>query len=181
MPKEPDFDLVDAHRFFSGRCFNQAWEFIDKQDRSPAETDDMIQAAHASAWHWRQRPDCVDDRLSVSYWQLSRVYALADESRLASRYADLCLEVSRDRTPFLIGYAYEAQARAAATAGDSDAARKHLDKAKECLSQIADSEERVSREGYRFHFIVNGGVASYPKAGPDRGNDNDKAAQELLR
>jgi cation transport regulator ChaB len=142
MPKEPDFDVAAAHRFFSANCFNQAWEFIDKADRSPSEMDDMLHVAHASAWHWRQRPDCTNDKLSVSYWQLSRVYALAGESHRATRYGILCLEASQDQTPFLIGYAHEALARAASAAGDRDAAQAHLQWAREFLSQVTDPEER---------------------------------------
>lgn len=141
MPKEPDFDVAAAHRYFSAEGFNRAWDFIDKPDRTPAETDDMIQAAHASAWHWRQRADCTNDKISISYWQLSRVYALAGESRLAARYGNLCLEVSRGQTPFLIGYAYEALARAAAVAGDGNAGRKYLEKAREFLSKVTDPDE----------------------------------------
>ncbi len=143
MPKQPDFDVAAAHRFFSARGFNQAWDFIDKPERSPADIDDMLQAAHASAWHWRQRPDCTNDKLSVSYWQLSRVYALAGESQRAARYGALCLEASQGTTPFLVGYAHEALAQAAAAAGDRAAVLKHLALAEACLAQVNDPEEKA--------------------------------------
>ena len=142
MVKNPEFDIAAAHRYFSATCFNQAWEFIDKTDRTPSETDDMLQAAHASAWHWRQRPDCTNDKLSIGYWQLSRVYTLAGESQRAIRYGNLCLEVSQGQAPFLVGYAHEALARAASAAGDHDTARAHLDQAWQLLSQVTDAEER---------------------------------------
>lgn len=142
MAKEPDFDVAAAHRFFSASCFNQAWDFIDKSDRTPAETDDMLQLAHASAWHWRQRPDCTNDKLSTSYWQLSRVYALAGESQRATRYGKLALEASQGEAPFLTAYGYEALARAAAVAGDRALAAKHLEDVKRFLSQVTDEQER---------------------------------------
>lgn len=143
MPKEPDFDVAAAHRFFSANCFNKAWDLIDKADRSPSEVDDMLQLAHASAWHWRQRPDNTSDKLSVGYWQLSRVYALAGESQRATRYGNLCLDASQGQGPFLIGYAHEALARAAAAAGNPDGARIHLQQARECLLKVTDPEDKA--------------------------------------
>jgi hypothetical protein len=142
MAKEPDFDVAAAHRFFSAACFNQAWDFIDKPDRTPSDTDSMLQVAHTSAWHWRQRPDCTNDKLSTSYWQLSRVYALAGESQRALRYGNLCLEASQGEAAFLVAYANEALARAAAVAGDRASAARYLKEARRFLAQVTDKEER---------------------------------------
>jgi cation transport regulator ChaB len=142
MTKGPDFEVPAAHRFFSAHCFNRAWDFIDKAQRSAADTDEMLQAAHASAWHWRQRPDCTNDKLAIGYWQLSRVYALAGDVVWAKHYGGLCLQVSRELTPFLLGYAHEALARAAALARESDALGDHLARAKLALGQVTDPQER---------------------------------------
>jgi hypothetical protein len=141
MPEEPDFDVAAAHRFFSSTCFNMAWDFIDKPNLSPAEIDEMLQLAHVSAWHWAQRPDCTRSKQSVSYWQLSRVYALARDSQRARRNAALCLKASEGESPFLIAYAHEALARAAAIAGDHDEALAHVKQARESLVMIDDREE----------------------------------------
>ncbi len=142
MPDPSEFDVSAAHRFFSAHCFNKAWESIDKVERTALETDEMIDAAHASAWHWRERSDRTNENLSISYWQLSRVHALAGNGPLSSRYARLCLDVSRDEGPFLLGYAYEALARAAAVEGDSPAQARHTTQARGLLAQITDPEER---------------------------------------
>ena len=45
-------DEKAPHKQFADDLFNQTWNLIDKQDRSPAETDRMINAAHASRYHW---------------------------------------------------------------------------------------------------------------------------------
>jgi len=146
MGKTPDFDVLAAHRFFSAHCFNQAWEFIDKADRNLDDTDRMLDAAHASAWHWRQRPDCTNQNLSIGYWQLSRVYALAGEARRSARYAQLCLEVSGEEPPFFMGYAYEALARAAALAGERGVAGNYLMQARAFLAKVEDREEQEQLE-----------------------------------
>jgi hypothetical protein len=143
MSERPDFDVDEAHRYFSGACFNKAWDFIDKPDRSAAETDEMIQLAHASAWHWTQRPDCTQDKLSISYWQLSRVYALAEDKERATRYGKLCLEASEDEAPFLVAYAHEALARAAFISGDHDGVAAHLAQARQASAKVTDRDERA--------------------------------------
>src|SRR3954468_10384571 len=41
-----------AHRRSGVDLFNYTWTLIEKADRTEAETDEMIHAAHASRWHW---------------------------------------------------------------------------------------------------------------------------------
>ncbi len=142
MANPPDFDVGAAHRFFSGDCFNRAWDLLDKPDRTPAEAEEMIHLAHASMWHWSQRPDCQPRNLAVGYWQLSRVYAVNREAPQAAMYGVHSLEASRDQGPFLTAYAHEALARAAAVAGDRATMERHLTEARALLSQVTDPEER---------------------------------------
>jgi hypothetical protein len=39
------------HRRFAAASNNRAWE-LSVQSRSTAEDQEMLNAAHASAWHW---------------------------------------------------------------------------------------------------------------------------------
>src|SRR4051794_34768972 len=108
----PNFDAAAAHRFFSAACFNQAWEFIEKRDRNRDDDEQMLLVSQASLWHWPRRPARPQMENSTGYCDLPRIPALlgnADESR---RNAHLSLEHSREDQPFLVGYAYEAMARA---------------------------------------------------------------------
>ena len=104
----------------------------------------MIVLANASLWHWKQRTDCKPDNLSIAYWQLSRVYVLAEHADLARIYGEKCEKVSVDAklSPFFLGYAYEALARAAVLSKDFAAARRHLEKAKALLAKITDDGEK---------------------------------------
>jgi len=71
------FDPQPAHRVFSVDAFNSAWDLIEKADRSEADIEEMIALAQASAWHWSKRQDVRPKNLSISAWQLARVYTEA--------------------------------------------------------------------------------------------------------
>ncbi|HEY5573785.1 MAG TPA: hypothetical protein VIK64_12270 [Anaerolineales bacterium] len=144
MTNKPDFDVQDAHKFFSAYCFNKAWEFIEKENRSPQEAEEMIRLSHASHWHWAQREDYGARNASIAYWQTSRIYALLGQSENAERYAQLCLEASQadDLDPFLLGYAYEALARAEAVAGKHERATAYLKQARAAAEEVHDQEDR---------------------------------------
>lgn len=49
MPEQEEI----PHRNLAAQCFNQAWEYIEKADRAAEETEEMINIAHASCYHWR--------------------------------------------------------------------------------------------------------------------------------
>ncbi len=114
VASEP-FDPEPPHRVFSVDAFNSAWDLIERADRSEADIEEMIALAQASAWHWSQRQDVRPKNLSISAWQLARVYTEAGRYDEAERYANRSLEISEsaDVSPVYTGYAYEARARLA--------------------------------------------------------------------
>jgi hypothetical protein len=142
MASNPEFDVSKAHRYFSAECFNKAWELIEKADRTPEEDEQMIGLSQASIWHWTQRDDCKNTNLSIGYWQAARTYAIVGRADEARRYARLCLDYSRQEAPFLLGYAYEALARAEKTAGDAAAARTYTAEAARLAETVSDAEDR---------------------------------------
>ena len=138
----PDFDSAKAHQFFSAHCFNSAWELIDKPARTPEENEQMIQRTMASLWHWTQREDCTNQKLSIGYWQAARVYALASEPDNARKYARLCLDITPTDAAFYLSYAHEAMARAEALAGNEENATEHLAKATQFVTNVTKAEDR---------------------------------------
>ena len=139
---KPRFDIAAAHRYFAAHCFNQAWDLIEKKERTPEDERMMVALNQASIYHWRQRDDCDDQRLSVGYWQASRIQAVLGNAAEALRCAQICLGYSGKLAPFFIGYAHEALARAHEIAGNSAAAREHLDTALQFAAQISDNDDR---------------------------------------
>ena len=145
---QKEADMQEIHKQLSTKCFNECWGLIEKADRTPEDTENMLLLADASLWHWKQRTDCQPSNLSVGYWQVSRVHALAGQHDMARLFGQKCLAIGQDSelSPFYVGYAYEALARAEMLAGDADAAKAHLSKARDELDAIADKEERDALE-----------------------------------
>lgn len=144
MAKKPEFDVEAAHAFFSATCYNNAWELINKTDRTAEEDEQMIRLSLSSAWHWTQRDDCTDQNMSIAYWQISRIYSILGQVNNAKRYAELCLDVSQgdEIPPFFLGYAYEALARAEMVAGNQVKVEEYLREAHKLLAVLTDEHEK---------------------------------------
>lgn len=138
------FDHAEANKYYSAFCFNAAWEVIDNETPSTEELEMMIHLAHTSLWHWSQREDVNANNVSIAYWQLSKVYAKAGQVANAIRYARRCVDVSHgnDLAPFYDAYAYEALARAEALAGNKEAAKDAIRKAKQIGTTIPTEDNK---------------------------------------
>lgn len=142
MAKAPEFDVPASHSYFSTHCFNKAWELIDKTDRTPEDERLMVALNQASIYHWLQRDDCNNQRLSVGYWQASRIQALRGNATEALRLAEVCLSYSGELAPFYLGYAHEALARAHKLAANAVDAASHLSSAQRLAAKVGDKDER---------------------------------------
>jgi hypothetical protein len=143
MADTPNFDIQQAHKYFSADCFNKTWDNMDKDgNRSTEENMEMLHTAIASLWHWTQREDVTPKNLSIGYWQVSRVYNLVKQPNNARRYGLLALQYAKELSPFLKGYAYETLARAEMIAGKRVIMKEYLAKAHEMLAQIEDEEDK---------------------------------------
>jgi hypothetical protein len=147
MADTPEFDIAAAHEYFAAHCFNRAWDLIDKEERTPQDDLLLVALNQASIYHWLERGDCDDRRLSVGYWQASRIQAVLGNASEARRHAETCLSFSDELPPFYLGYAHEALARAATLAGDRDAVAAHLTRAKGLAAQVAVKDEREALLG----------------------------------
>lgn len=143
MADTPNFDIQQAHKYFSTDCFNKTWDNMDKDGgRSTEENIEMLHTAIASLWHWSQRNDVTPKNLAIGYWQVSRVYCLIKQPHNARRYGLLSHQYSKDQSPFLRGYAYETLARAEMIANKRVIMREYLAKAHQMLEQIEDEEDK---------------------------------------
>lgn len=142
MPPIPNFDIQDAHKYFSSYCFNRTWEYMEMASRTKEQDNAMLNCCRASLWHWSQRPDATPENISVGYWQASRVYALLGLPYVAVIFGQMSLEQSASLEPFYVGYAHEALARAAMLADDKTAMNLHLGMAREQCRQVADPESK---------------------------------------
>jgi hypothetical protein len=142
LAKTPDFDVTAAHKYFAAHCFNSAWDLLEKPIRT-AEDDRLMAALNqASIYHWLNRPDCTPKRLSVGYWQASRIQSVLGNAAEARRFAEVCLSYSADLEPFFLGYAHEALARAAHMAAENRLAETHFKLASDQAALISVKEDR---------------------------------------
>jgi hypothetical protein len=138
------------HRAEAVALFNGVWQMLELEDRTPAQDDQMVHAAHASRWHWSQAGELGgDQQLAVGEWQCSRVYSALGRGEPALHHAQACLAICQ-RGPmedWVLAAAYEALARASAVVGDLDGARGWIARARDALATIADPEDREVIEG----------------------------------
>jgi hypothetical protein len=139
----------EEHRRLGVELYNGTWALIEAQDRGPDEDDEMIDRAHASAYHWLQAPHTAANR-ARSHWLCSHVYAVLGRGEPALHHAQRCLAlvegVPAEMDEFDLPSAYEALARAHAVAGNADRARRFLELGRAEAAKIEDAEDREQLE-----------------------------------
>ncbi|MEI6915366.1 MAG: hypothetical protein WCL39_09565, partial [Armatimonadota bacterium] len=150
----------EYHRQQATRLFDFVWSLLEQEERTIDETDAMINAAHAARFHWSQ----IGTPLHVAYseWQISRVYAVLCRPEPAIYHAERCLAVCQtaEAGHFALAYAYEALARAHATAGFHPEAAQMIE-----LSQRAGSgmESQSDKELLARDLMTIPGVELEPE------------------
>lgn len=147
---DPLTDLDGAtHRALGAAFFNHTWTLLEQPDRTPAETDEMIHAAHASRFHWSRADGVEVVNLARGEWQCSRVYAVLGRGEPALWHARRCLDLNEaaGTGDWDLASAYEAMARASAVIGDPVAAADWKARATAALDGITDPDDRVLIEG----------------------------------
>ncbi len=151
-PTAPSLDAADERRL-AVDVFHHCWDLIAVPQRTPAQDDALIHAAHASRWHWGNAGGPME--WSVGEWMCSRVYALLGLPEAALRHGERALELCE--TYGIGGYvpasAHEAIARAYAVGGDRDSALRHRDLAAALAAALDDPDDRA---------VVDGDLATLP-------------------
>jgi len=138
----PDGLTPEEERQVAVDLFNHTWELLEMPDRTPAQDDRMLHAAHASRLHWERVG--TPTNLAVGEWQVSRVYSVLGRAEPALYHAHRCLALCDDGgvEPFYVAEAYEVLARAHAVAGDRAAAAEAEASAWRIAERIVDAEDR---------------------------------------
>lgn len=131
------------HRKFAVDLFNLTWEYLDKPERTIEDNDLMLNAAHASRYHWEVVGTPVN--LARGEWQLSRVYSVLGRPEPAQYHARRCLEICEENEigDFDLAYAYEALARAYAVASQMDKSHQYLELARQAGEKIAEEDDKA--------------------------------------
>jgi hypothetical protein len=141
---EPPFDVSQAHRWFAEEFNNRGWDLVESSDRSAAQIDEMISAAHAANVHWRAVGDPVN--LLRAECLLATAYAWAGLGQEAVDHAEKCLlyseQVGTVQSDFDRASAHGCAAAAYACAGSTTDAIKQLDQLRALTTNITDTGER---------------------------------------
>ena len=129
------------HRRFAAAGNNRAWE-LSVQTRSAAEDQEMLNSAHASAWHWTKVGTDLNRMRSVML--LAEVHALLGFGQSALVYAEeMRTYLLGIRSPdWEVAFVHAVHAHAAAVAGATEKHRSSYALAVAALEAISNEKER---------------------------------------
>ena len=141
---EPKTGIDVDHRQLGVELFNYTWTLLEKDDRTKAEDDEMLNATHASAYHWSRATDAPENQARAQ-WQIARVNAVLGRGDAAVYHAQRCLDycLENEIGDWDLAAAYEALARGHFVAGNDAEYRRNLELGTTALAAIADEEDRV--------------------------------------
>jgi hypothetical protein len=139
--------MSDDHEMFAKAANNRVWDLLGDEQRSAAGDREMVDAAHASLWHWRHAGTAVHEQRGE--WLVSHVYAVLGRGDEALTHAQRCFELTEANalTGFDLAYAYEALARAHAALGALDTAQTWLARGHDAAAKVDDPEDRAILDG----------------------------------
>ena len=144
MTKLPENLLPESwHRFFAITANNAAWDISESLENVLNHTE-LLDVAHASAWHWRVAGTTINQMRSTML--LALIHARMDMGPSAWNYAESMKKYFTEisETPdWELAFVYAIHAWAALACGKLDEYKVSYHKASECLEAIKDPEDRA--------------------------------------
>jgi hypothetical protein len=141
VPPVPE-EIARWRRYYAIECNNRAWDLAGQETRTPAETEELVHAAHAAAWLW----EGIGDELNRArgWMLLGQALGLAGQAAPALDYAgrSLAFFLAHECPDWELAFAHAVQACAAQAAGESALYETHWRRAAELGAAIADPEDR---------------------------------------
>ena len=135
-------EMTESHRQHAMECNNLAWALSESTYRTPLQDNEMLDAAHASAYHWARIG--TDLNRARARMLLGHVHAALGMTATALVYARESFEylAAHNAPDWEIAFAHAVLAHAAFAAGEVDLHRRHFASANELGRAIADPEDR---------------------------------------
>jgi hypothetical protein len=142
MAEEKQYTLTEAQKKLAVDLFNRTWELLEKPDRTPEETELMINCVHASCYHW----SVVGTALHRARGEqmIGKLYCLLNRPEAALHHARQCLELveANGFKDWDLAFAYETMARASATGGNRAEFKKYHTLARKSATQIKEKGDQ---------------------------------------
>jgi hypothetical protein len=134
-------DLEKWHKHFAIECNNRAWD-LSVQVRSPEQDREMLNCAHASAWHWAHIGTELNQMRARML--LAEVHALLGLGVSAFTYASemRAYFLERETPDWEVAFTHAIYAHACLVNGKINDYRASYATAKAAIEQIADEEDR---------------------------------------
>ncbi len=132
----------EIHRELAVSLFNDVWSLLDNKERTREEAERMINAAHASLYHWSLVGEAIN--LARGEWQVSRVYSECSRAEAAIHHANNSQQICTQNNigDFDLAFAYEALARAFMVSGDGMRSEEYMHKATQASQAISKKEDK---------------------------------------
>lgn len=141
--KVPDDAFPDSwHRHFASRANNEAWPLAERP-RDQVEALALLNAAHASAWHWQAIGTELNRMRALML--LAQAHAQAGLGASAMSYADSmrAFFLATPSTPdWELAFVHAIHANAAFTVGDKATHADSYARAERAVAAIVDAEDR---------------------------------------
>ncbi|QDU62334.1 hypothetical protein Pan216_32010 [Planctomycetes bacterium Pan216] len=144
---QPEVDKY--HRTFAATCNNLAWTLSSKK-RTRAEDAEMLNAAHASAYHWHLIGDDINRMRATML--LAEVHAALGMGPTALAYANEMRDyfLGHETPDWELAFTHAVHAHAAHAAGEKQAYAESYQKAKKAIDAISDPNDReIVEETFR--------------------------------
>jgi hypothetical protein len=136
-----DADAPAWHKRFAARRNNRAWD-LSCRDRTPAEDRELLDLAHASAWHWAQVGSELNRMRATTLLAVVHAELGMGASALAFAREAHDYFVARDTDDWELAMMYAIDAYAAHAAGLVAEHRQSYQRADAALAAIADDKDR---------------------------------------
>ena len=135
-------DITTWQKRFAMDTNNRAWD-LAVVPRTPAEDREMLDAAHASAWHWSAIGTELNRMRATML--LAEVHAQLGHGASAFGFAQEMHNyfTSHDTPDWEIAFTHAIYAHAASVAGASAVHRRAYENAIAAIAAIADDEDRA--------------------------------------
>lgn len=133
-------ELPRLHKHFAVECNNRAWRLSESALRSAADDREMLDAAHAAAFHWAKIGTA--QHAARAEMLLAQVHALLGHGDLAVRYARSSFDfvMSHESPAWEVAFAHAVLANAAAAAKDSILHARHYRQAQSLGAALGDED-----------------------------------------
>ena len=144
MSQSPDNLQIESwHRFFAMQANNAAWD-LSETSSDVLNQPELLDAAHASAWHWRAVGTELHHMRSMML--LALVHARMNMGPSAWAYAEKMktfFEAKSDTPDWEMAFVHTIYTLAAHANAQMDAFQMSRLRATECLAALKDPEDRA--------------------------------------